>query len=233
MDNMKIEEWKFRSATVPLDRSRLLQQQQLSFAEIVHRIVAEMVNISFHPATGSKEAKGKVRAEFFFNVREETLDLFFNSSCGIRAQYYLDPQKGAEGNRLAIEGVEDKLFAGGTHLQQQLMTLEQIKKSLKYGSAKIWICEDTSTLDQKGRDQEQIVALEVPRWLECMQQVLASWDANQSPCPSNKSRALLGVQAPTGTRMKVLGAWIDGNNQEFVVPSKVGRSLEIHRYGFS
>jgi len=106
-------------------------------------------------------------------------------------------------------------------------------KSLEYGSAKVWISEEDSTLDQSGHDAEQIVTLEVPRWVEAMNDVLAAWKAGRHPIPSIKSRALLGVQAPEGKRLKVLGAWMDKYGEEFVVLSKVDRAEHIHKYGFS
>ncbi len=48
-----------------------------------------------------------------------------------------------------------------------------------------------------------------------------------------ETRALLGVQAPEGSQMEVLGAWLDDSDQEFVVASKINRALHIHQYGFS
>ena len=48
-----------------------------------------------------------------------------------------------------------------------------------------------------------------------------------------KTRALQGVQAPEGDRMEVLGAWLDDDDREFVVPSKLNRAQHIHEYGFS
>ena len=232
VQNVKIQEWNFRPEKIVAKRLRLLQQE-LPLSVIAQRISDEMTNMEFRPKKGDREARNKLRAEFFFNVCAETLDVFFNGSQGYRAQYYLEPQRGIECNRLVIDVVKGKLIEAAMQSNQSVMTLEQVKKSLDYGSAKIWIYEVDSTLDQTSRDPEQIVALEIPRWVEAMKHVLAAWAAHQQPSPTIQTRALLGVQAPEGSRMEVLGAWFDDNDQEFVVPSKVNRATHIHQYGFS
>jgi hypothetical protein len=232
MRNVKVEEWKFRPEKIGENRLRLLQQEVL-LSTIAQRISDEMMNLKFHPKEGDREAKNKIRAEFFFDVCAETLDIFFNGSQGYRAQYYLDPKNGIECNRFVIDVLKNKLIEVAMQSSQNVMTLEQIKRSIEYGSAKIWICEDNSTLDQTSHDPEQIVALAIPRWVEAMERVLAVWAAHQQPSPAIQTRALLGVQAPEGSRMEVLGAWLDDSDQEFVVPSKINRALHIHQYGFS
>ncbi len=192
-----------------------------------------MTNLMFHPEEGNKEVKNKIRAEFSFDVCAETLDLFFNSSQGYRAQYYLDLKKGGQCNRFVIDELKKKLIDAAMQRSQNVMNSEQIKRSLEFGSAKIWICEDNSTLDQTSYDSAQIVTLEIPKWVEAMTRVLTAWKAGRQPSPPIQTRALLGVQAPEGRRMKVLGAWLDDDDQEFVVPSKINRALHIHQYGFS
>ena len=132
-----------------------------------------------------------------------------------------------------IDLLKDKLIEAANQSNQTMMSLEQAKKSLEYESAKIWINEKHSTLDQTSLDPEQVVALKVPRWVNNMEQVLAAWAENQQPNPSIKTRALLGVQAPEGNCLEVLGAWLGDNDKEFVVPSKVQRTQHIHEYGFS
>lgn len=232
MQNAKIEEWKFQPEKIGENRLRLLQRK-ISLSTIAQRISDEMMNFKFHLKEGDNEAKNKIRAEFFFDVCAETLDIFFNGSQGYRAQYYLEPKNGTECNRFVIDVLKDKLIEVAMQSSQNVMTLEQIRRSLGYESAKIWICEDNSTLNQTSRDPEKIVALAIPRWVEAMERVLAAWAAHQQPSPTIQTRALLGVQAPEGSRMEVLGAWLDGSDQEFVVPSKINRALHIHQYGFS
>ena len=91
------------------------------------------------------------------------------------------------------------------------------ERSLALPSAKIWISEDDSTLDIDTREIERITALDVARWVEASQRVKS---------------ARLGVQAPEGNRMLILGAWMDLEERELLVPSKIHRAERIHQYGF-
>ena len=230
--SVKIEEWRFRPEKIGANRIRSLQQQ-VSLPTIAQRISDEMTNIKFRPKKGDREAKNKIRAEFFFDICVETFDLFFNGSQGYRAQYYLDPQNGNKCNRFMIDVLKNQLIEAAMQSRQSVMTLERIERSLEYGSAKVWILENYSTLDKTSHDPKQIVALPIPRWVKAMERVLVAWAAHQNPTPTIQTRALLGVQAPEGTRMEVLGAWLDDSNQEFVVSSKINRDQQIHDYGFS
>ncbi len=165
-------------------------QQELPFSSISERILNEMTNLRFHPKKGHREARNKIRAEFFFDVCGETLDIFFNSSHGYRAQYYLDPKNGIGCNRFVIDMVKNKLIETAMKSSQNVMTLEQVKMSIEYESAKIWIHEDSSTLDQTSRDPEQIIALAIPRWVEAMNRVLAAWAAHKQPSPTIETDAV-------------------------------------------
>ncbi len=230
--NVNIEEWRIRRNKVGAQRLSSLHQA-LPYSSIAQRVADEIKNVQFYPKRGDREAKNNKRAEFYFSVDPETLDIFFNSSQGYRAQYYLDSQRGIESNRIVIDLLKDKLIEAASQSNQTMMSIEQVKKSLEHESVKIWINEKHSTLNQTSRDPEQIMVLEIPRWMETMEQVLSAWAENQQPNPSIKTRALLGVQAPEGNCMEVLGAWLDDKDKEFVVPSKIKRAQHIHEYGFS
>lgn len=232
--SVKTEEWKFRPKKVEAQRLRSLEQD-FPFSAITQRVADEMTDIKFYPEKGKTEAKNKKRAEFFFRIDTKTLDIFFNGPQGYRAQYYLDPQRGNDCNRFMIDILKGKLIEAARQASQELMTIEQIEKSLEYESAKIWIDEGKSSLNKKCSDPQEILVLEVPRWVAAMNQVLAAWNAGQQPEPTIMDRALLGVQAPVGVggHMKVLGAWLDVNDRVFVVQSKINRAQQIYNYGFS
>ena len=119
LQNVKIVEWRFRSEQFEVPRLRALQQV-VSFSEIAARIAGEMTNIEFRPKEGDKEAKGKKRAEIFFDVGAETLDVFFNGAQGYRAQYYLDTQRGLECNRYLIDLLKGKLIEAANQSSQGL-----------------------------------------------------------------------------------------------------------------
>jgi hypothetical protein len=229
---MKIKEWQYRIEKIGANRLRLLQGET-SFDSVAQRISNEITSICFYPKEGNRKARGKIRAEFYFDISRETFDIFFNSSYGYRAQYYLDTDNGLKYNRILIDMIRGKLIDHAMKTSQNKLTLKQVNLSLDYESAKVWIHEDSSTIDQVGQDPAHIVALEIPRWVAAMERVLDAWEVHKQPNPTIQTRALLGVQAPEGSRIEVLGAWLDTNNQEFIVPSKIHRAMHIHQYGFS
>lgn len=184
---VNINEWQFREDKVGSKRLSLLLQS-LPYSAIAQRIANQIKNIGFRPAKGDKEAKDKKRAEFYFSVDSETLDLFFNGSQGYRAQYYLDPERGIESNRFVIDLLKGKLIEAANRSHQTILSLEQVEKSLECKSAKIWINENHSTLDQTSHDADEIVALKTLRWVEALRQVLAAWDRGQRPDPQSKTR---------------------------------------------
>lgn len=231
MRSGKCNEWSFRQGKITVDRMRLLQRE-FAWEEIIQRVVDEMTHINFKWRNGEKEARNRCRAEFVFTVTSETQDIFFNGSHGYRAKHYLAPGFGVECNRSIIDTLKGRLVEAARRDRASVSTSE-IMQSLEYGSAKIWISEEDSNLDEKSHNVEHILTLEVPRWVEAMHDVLAAWGNGRQPIPSIKTRALLGVQAPQGQRLKVLGAWMDDCGEEFVVPSKVFRAEHIHKYGFS
>ena len=231
-ENVYIKDWLFNTGNIDARRLSYLRQDT-SYLDIAQRVTREARDIHFRARAGSREAKFNIRAEFDFSVEPETLDIFFNGSQGIRAQYYLDTRRGIESNRLVIDLLKDRLIEVVCLSSQDRMTLEQIEKSLNCGSAKIWIDEDSSTLNQTSRNREDIMDLDVPRWAGFMAEVLMAWRTNKLPIPSVMTRALLGVQTPEGRRLRVIGAWLDERGEEFVAPSKINRAQHIHDYGFS
>src|SRR5262245_19053760 len=125
---VRISEWAYQAAKLGVQRLQLLQQVD-SYSAIAHRVADEMTNIKFRGKEGNKEAKNKKRLEFCFNVEAGTLDAFFNSSQGYRAQYYLEPQRGIECSRFVLELLKAKFIEAASQSNQSMMTLEQVKKS--------------------------------------------------------------------------------------------------------
>lgn len=227
---LKIIEWKLLPRKIKQNRLCLLNQV-IPFSAIIQRIADEMINIRFFPEDGTREAKGKIRADFSFDVSNNTLDLFFNSSQGLRAQYYISPERGEKANRFAIDKIKDKLIGVVSESQQNRMTLKQVIISIECMSAKIWIDEKYVKL-KNSYLLEEIVELEVPRWVKSMEEYLERPE-NEQMNPQRQDLALSGVQAPEGKAMAVFGAWLDSKDLEFVVPSKKERSRHINQYGFS
>jgi hypothetical protein len=228
---VEIPEWQFNALLVGHDRLERLSEN-VPFSEVVAR-VGGVRNINFSAEPGNREAKGWIRAAWVLEVTPELFDLFFNSSSGYRGQFYLAPQRGLEANRLLIDSLHGRLLASAdAGPPNPNMTRRQVEASLTSRYAKVWIDEDSSTLDQTSKDPVIIQALEVPKWVTAMKDALSAWRQGKSP-DAYVARSLLGVQAPEGQRLDIRGAWMDRGNTDHVVPSKEDRAEHIHKFGFS
>ena len=209
---LRVEEWKYNLVKIQEDRLKRFSTS-LPFLSIVQQMLRELNAIQGDTFPGKQEALGKNRYEIFFSVERQTFDLFFNGPQGIRAQYFLDAERGKAATRLAIDTLLPNIMNA---LSSQLNN--QIRTSIAFPSTKIWIHEDESTLNLNTSRLERVIELDIARWVNHARSV---------------SVARLGVQAPQGVRMLIYGAWLDSQNREFVVPSKIHRAEHIHDYGFS
>ncbi len=151
---------------------------------------------------------GTNRAAFLLEVRESTYDAFFNSPVGYRAQYALGVETGLAGNRDLIDALDPKLM--GSAWAQDAPNHSSISISLRGTDAKIWI-DESEIVTQMGRDAVDII---YPRWRE-------------------HSEDGAGLLAPLGTRIVVLGAWLDKDDNERRDPLKANRALDIHLRGYT
>lgn len=207
-------DWKFT------DNLELRRQNRLydapPFEDIVKRILKEMEIICFKGAQGYERDDCK-RPEFKLKIPTETFDEFFNSPNGYRAQYYRSPEIGLEKNEYLIQGLSARLVAYAMENPSgEVMTAIEIHTSLGFSSAKVW-------LDEKEGDLDNLVLVEhicIPRWyLTRKNEIL--------------KKATHGTHAYEGRILKVMGALIDNDGEEYTPHSKKYRSEEIHRNGFT
>lgn len=227
-------DWRFLPERVSQPRRESLAVC-VPFDRVVELVVEEATGVTYRVRRGSIEAKGCTRAEFLFTVSSNTFDLFFNGVTGYRAQFYNDHRFGVGQNREVVERITPHLLATAKNAAQGSdFSLERVAASLRADSAKIWIHESESTLAQDSIDADALVAISVPHWVASAREVTAAMRRGVKPQPSSKEKALLGVQAPEGTQLQVLGAWLnDVTGAEHVVPSKRNRGREIRVYGFA
>ncbi len=229
---MNENEWSYNKQLVSTERRKNLEKYY-GLSTLVERILGEAKNVNLIEEKGNKEARGKWRAKLTLLVEPTTYDILFNSHSGIRGYYYKDIESGVSANESLIRGLKNNLIERATETLSSL-TREQAEYSLSANSAKIWIIESQSTLNTKCRDLHELSALKVKRWNDWAKKVVEGWENNE-PLPKINDRALLGIQAPEGGILQIVGSWInkDGAPVEFIVPSKVERSKHIHEYGFS
>jgi len=227
-------DWIFTTDRV-CDERRLYMEEARSFEDVIQAVADDAKAITYRLKRGTIEAKGHTRAEFRFSVTPRTYDIFFNSSSGYRAQFYYDQGRGMQQNRAILTSLWPVLLsAASANDPHATFTIAHVERSLDHPSAKIWINEDTSSLDQKSIDATALTAINVPHWVGAAREAEAGIRGGFTLQPSAKQKALLGVQAPTGTELKVFGAWLDDRSGlELVVPSKRNRARQIRVYGFA
>ena len=227
-------DWIFTTDRV-CDKRRLYMEESRSVKDVIEAVADDANGITYRPKRGTIDAKGQTRAEFRFSVTPRTYDIFFNSSSGYRAQFYYDQGRGMQQNRAILTSLRPILLSAvSANNPHETFTIAHVERSLDLPSAKIWINEDTSSLDQKSIDATALTAINVPHWVGAAREAEAGIRGGFTLQPSAKQKALLGVQAPTGTELKVFGAWLDDRSGlELVVPSKRNRARQIRVYGFA
>ncbi|MDO8683854.1 MAG: hypothetical protein Q7N50_10280 [Armatimonadota bacterium] len=158
--------------------------------------------------------RGCWRPEAVLNVESEAFDAFFNSPGGYRAQYLSDPDHGQAANNRLLRALEPKLTNEVVNrCGEKQLSREKVRDALLANSAKIWPDEDSLDFTQATID------LAVERW--------------KQPCDWINAPKYAGLWAPEGTRLKVIGAFIDPWGNEVVSRVKVRRRFDIHECGFS
>ena len=100
------DEWILENRIVAERRQRL--SQGVSIEEIVHCIAREASLTSYRPRQ-SDDYPDFCRVEIKLSMSPKTVDLFHNSRCGYRAQYYLGMKTGEQANRYVIRGLLPRL----------------------------------------------------------------------------------------------------------------------------
>jgi phosphate acyltransferase len=230
----KLAAWVLKPGRVSEERRRYLEQVD-SFRAVLEAVATEATDGRYRSAKGDREAKGHTRAEFLFSITPKTYDIFFNGASGYRAQFYCGPTAGIQQNKALLERLRAPLLtAARAQISRGKLTLEQIERSLQLKSAKAWINEDASTLDKTSLDADWLIAIDIPQWAKAAREAEVSIRDRLRPRPSGKENALLGVQAPEGTELTVMGAWLhDVTGEEWVPRSKRNRARRICVYGFA
>ena len=179
-----------------------------SFESILKQLSsAEVMGFAWRPYREAR-LRGCNRAEFQLVVDAKAYDAFFNAPVGLRAQYAICEEQGEAATRRAISILEPKLLAfprGAVGPSD-----DEIQWSLAAPQAKIWIDEDQESVQHGGTEPEILY----PPWQQ-------------------NSATGVGLLAPQGTRLIVMGGWIDAANVVHNNPDKSGRSSEIRETGFS
>ena len=200
------DEWRFTDVVTP---SRAAQLRSWgSFNEIVAAILQSAAERFWWEPFRSPRLIGCNRASVTLKITPRVYDGFFNSPQGYRAQYAMSPSVGEAANRALVDALEPLLMSAAQ--LQGNVAAELIRHSLRAVDAKVWIVE------AEVEDQLSDPALAL---------AYAPWEFNS---PDGQ-----GLRAPVGTSIEAKGGWLDAHGAEKRDPLKAGRSLQIHKMGFS
>lgn len=169
----------------------------------------------------------KTLFEFYcLKVSEPIFDLFFNSKHGYRAWYYRSPHVGLNKNALFITSLLPSLLASDQtkEAEKKDFSTKKAAESLKSCSAKAWLAEIEKEIDKKctgcigewGYPQDDTAEIFNDRWDK-----------------TNHPKAKCGRKAPYLTKIRIFGAFLNEQYDEFIPAQKRYRAEEIHEFGWS
>lgn len=225
---MKIEPWKFQE--IDTDRIDRLSRP-FAFEALIDVIYHEMRTSEFDWEPGlDAEVRGKHRPVFLIDVSEPTFDRFFNSAWGYRGKFAESAEDGQAANAEILARVSSALVSS---VNCGVAFRNVLSRSLTSEFARVWISERDSNL--KVNDVRLLEQLMFDRWLnsarDSWQRIQAEWAKGSKGVEVDLDR-ILGVRAPIGTRLKVMGAWVDPDGTLSCHSKKSGRAEGIHLHGF-
>ena len=227
--------WKY-SQNISHKRIAYLRKQ-VEFKEIVNDICREMVIIDYNIEESSC-FNNCIRHSFILSITPKTYDIFFNSEYGYRGKYFFGTKEGKNANRELITAIKEKLvdYANQNPSNIKTSTHQRVVDSLNKESAKIWIQQSSSTLNEKQFKLISDMAIENPSWHKFALKVGEDNKKPKSKRHKNYRRrfkAILGLRAPIGVKLEVKGAFPDLEGKEIIGKGKYSRAKQIRYYGFS
>lgn len=165
------------------------------------------------------KCSGYHRVEVVLEVERSTIDLFHNSRCGYRAQYYHSIRNGELANEYTVRMLAPraKFLAVTANIT---LPWTWVEKSLSDRQAKVWIHQGRWIREKRKSDRNF-----------CVQR----WAANlESPHPTVRKKALWGSLSAFGeTKIDIKGGYVDSNGLPLGKSLKPDRSREIFELGFT
>lgn len=227
--------WKYTQSISP-ERITYLSRS-VGFDKVIADIRREMVITDYH-VEESECFKNCIRHDFILSITPKTFDIFFNSEYGYRGQYFLGMNQGKKANRELICSLKDDLikYAKKSQCNINISTNQSVENSLSMGSAKIWIHQASSNLNEK--QYKSITDLDICNqvWHKFALKVEDDNKKHKSCRHKNYSRrlkAVLGLRAPIGVKLEIKGVFLDVEGNEVIGKGKFSRAKQMRYYGFS
>jgi hypothetical protein len=184
---------------------------------IVERIERESEIVCCHPDRCGCDSQFE-RVIYCIRVSKALFDLFFNSRTGYRGSYFESPYRGLEANAFLIETLRPKLIAW-SRKKATCCDPNFVEDSLRALSAKAWLAEVEKEFCEHCRGEwpetTQDTRIKNGRWEYADR--FAGW----------------GQQAPYLTKIRVFGAFLNCQRDEFIPHDKRHRADDIHKWGWS
>lgn len=195
-----------------------------SFLSIVDRVAREGVIQCVHEQPAINMV-GHWRPVYCVAIGQPLFDLFFNSAHGYRAAYFISAEDGRKADRTMIQRLLPQLLADASNTTFNI----DPRKSLEAWSAKVWLAEVGKGLN---------VTPGKP-CLDCC----GEWRPPQDAVPEihngrwevvkDKPYRNYGRKAPYLTKLRIFGAFIDMEGNEWVPEDKVLRAEQLYELGWS
>lgn len=205
--------WSFNANVAPERVQRLMA---VTFGDVISGVWSGNIK-AFVLEPREKVSPDEVRAAFLLEVAPDTYDAFYNAPNGYRGQYAQSEAVGATANKSLLHRIEHRLYSfAETHKPEEA---KYVMPSLRCAQAKVWVDEDESGIWPAG-EQTQIV--------------FARWEYAANTYKVEGVRTKAGLFALLGTRLVVLGGWLDRETlEERYEHSKRYRAEELHCLGFT
>jgi hypothetical protein len=169
---------------------------------------------------------GFSRAVYCIKISEPLFDFFFNSKHGYRAWYYRSPYDGLRNNAHFIKSLLPSFLACDRtkEAEKNGFLTKKAAESLKSCSAKAWLAEKGKEVDENcpgcvgewGYPQNDTAEIFNDRWDK-----------------ANGANAKCGRKAPYLTKIRIFGAFLNEQYDEFIPAPKRYRAEQIHEFGWS
>lgn len=209
-------EWTL-SKQIAASRRRQLQNPP-SYEKLVEGLMHPMSLVKV-AREESRDAPGYFRTVVVIKVQASSLDLFYNSASGYRAQYYEAPMLGIAANRFAIDRLLPAIATKVAEANKRTCPPAWVEASLRHPDAKLWPHQGLWIRYAKKADRNLLVA----RWLV---QLTAS-DATR------RKRAQCSMLTPAAEQLLELkGGFLSlsGSSLETLKPR---RAQDLHELGFT
>jgi len=214
---ISLQAWKFRSAIGREQQERL--EGGTTFEEIIKDIKKNARLVDHRREKCSKPNFYRVVVRL--RMDSSIVDLFHNSPCGYRAQYYKSVSTGVRANRYAILKIIPSIMKMLSGNEKRTCPLSWVEKSLLHQEAKLWIYQGRWLRDSRPAERN----LTVKRWM-----------CNRKLCSDkkNKKKESYGSLTPAKeTQIEIKGGFITIAGLGLTNSMKPNRGKNINECGFT